>query len=179
MLSDLQSWGRVAARLILTALLLGVVVPIMATHTVTIQLVAVSALAWCFVPIAQLLMAMLTIVPARGRTVSVARALDLWFAGHLPYTAWLLLLPVIVRVSAAAQIDLVVITFAAAIVWATSVEIAFARVVLGDPPATARRRVVLHQALMLGLVGAGVLWAAGGVAPITSFIARTVARLTA
>ena len=171
------SWRRVAARLVLVALTFAVIVPIMATHAVTIGLVLVSAAAWCFVPLVQAAMAFVAIAPARGRSVNLARAFELWFAGHLPYTAWLLLLPIVVRISQRLHFDLVIATLAGAIIWASIVEAAYCRVVLNASPSAARVRVTAHQALMLTLVGAGVLWAAGGVAATFSSLARMAAQV--
>jgi len=173
------SWARVVTRLCFLVLTFAVIVPILATHMITIRLALVSAAAWCFVALIQTAMAFVTIAPARGRTVSLARAFELWFAGHLPYTLWLLLLPAIIRLGQFVRFDFVLVTFAAAIAWASIVETAYCRVVLTASPAAARARVTAHQALMLTLVGAGVLWAAGGVAAIVSFLARTAAQILA
>ena len=172
------SWLPVITRLLLLVLTLAVIVPLMATHTITLGLLAVSAAAWCFVPVAQLLMAAVTILPARGRTVGAERALDLWFAGHLPYTAWLLLLPFTTRASQLLHFDLVVITFAAAAAWASSIELAYCRAVLHASEAASRRRVAVHQTLMLTLVLAGAFWAAS-FNGIASFLAQILAHLRA
>jgi hypothetical protein len=171
------SWLRVAARLAVLTLTFAVIVPIMATHAVTMSLVGLSALAWCFVPIVQTALALVTVGPARGRTMSLARAFELWFAGHLPYTAWILLLPILTRLGDFLQIDfIVVVTFAAAVVWASFIETAYCRVVLNASPSAARARVSAHQALMLVIVAGGVVWAssAGGIA---SFLANAAARI--
>jgi len=166
------SWARLLARLALVTLTFAVIVPIMATHTITFALAGWSALAWCFVPLVQAALALVAIGPAHGRTMSLGRAFELWFAGHVP---WLLLLPATIRVGELLQADLVIVTFAAAIVWATFIETAYCRVVLNASPSSARGRVTIHQALMLAMIAAGGLWAAsaGG---IESFLAQTASR---
>jgi hypothetical protein len=37
--------------------------------------------------------------------------------------------------------------------------------------------VAAHQALMLAILGAGIVWAAGGVAAIVAYLTRTAAQL--
>ena len=173
------SWLRVLARLALVALTFAVIVPIMATHAITIRLVLISAAAWCFIPVIQAAMALAIIGPARGRRVDLARAFELWFAGHLPYTAWILLLPIFVRLGYMLRFDLLLVTFVAAISWASFVETAYCRAVLGSSASDARWSVAVHQMLMLGLTGGGVWWAAGGWGSIAGFLTRTVAELLA
>jgi hypothetical protein len=173
------SWARVVTRLCFLVLAFAVIVPILATHVITIRLVLVSAAAWCFVPLIQTAMALAIIGPARGRRVGLARACELWFAGHLPYTAWILLLPIIFRLGYMLRFNLLLVTFAAAMSWAAFVEAAYCRAVLGASPSDARWSVAVHQMLMLTLTCVGVVWAAGGWESITGFLARTAAQLLA
>jgi len=134
-----------------------------------------AAAVWWIVPATQMAMALVTLGPASGRTMSFGRALDLWFAGHLPYTAWLLLLPVVTRLSQLARFDFVVITLAAAVLWAAFIETAYFRVVLNASPSSSRAHVVVHTALMLTVVAAAVCWSAGGVAPTIASLVRIAA----
>lgn len=172
-----RSWARALGRLAFLVLTFAAIVSIMATHAITIDLVLVSAAAWCFVPLVQAAMGLVTIAPARGRTVGLARALELWLAGYLPYILWLLLVPFMVMLGALTQIGVILVTFSAAIGWASFIETAYCRVVLNASPSAARARVAAHQLLMLTLVSAGVLWAAGGVASVVTFLARVAASL--
>src|SRR5215813_11787651 len=84
-------WWRALARPALVLLLVAVVVPMMATDRITAGLVLTSGVAWSPVVAIQMAIAAAFVAPARG--VGFWRAMDLWFAGHVPYSLWTLLLP--------------------------------------------------------------------------------------
>jgi hypothetical protein len=168
-------WSAALARPALALLVLAIVLPITAVHVVTARLVVDSAAACSWVVLIQLALAALTIAPAPRRRVGLRRAFDLWFAGHLPYTVWLLAMPLL-SLSREGAINLGLVTFVVAVIWSTEIETSFCRVVLGDTPDAARARIAVHQAVMLTIVAAVVLWAAGGFAAVTSYVARMLAR---
>jgi hypothetical protein len=168
-------WQDALAGPALQVSLLAVIVPLMATHTVSLSLVLISAIAWVTIPATQIAMALVTIGPARRRPVAFARAFELWFAGHAPFTLWLLLLPIIMG-TRVGFIVLLAVTFAVPVCWSAFIEAAYCRVVLGATPARARAKTALHQAIMLTVVGSSVIWAAGGVDSVTSWLARTLTR---
>lgn len=77
-------------RPLLVALVLGVSVAKAATGHVTPALVASTTLCWSFVVVLQAAIALGLMAGAARRTVGMARALDLYFAGHAPWSLWLL-----------------------------------------------------------------------------------------
>lgn len=171
--TTLPGW-RALARPALVLLVLAVGLPITAVHDITLDLVVRSAAAWSVIVLAQLAIGSAVIASAPRRHVSFSRALDLWFAGHLPYSVWILLLPFVTAVPFGSPHELIGISAIAPLVWTTFIVGAFCRVVLDVTPAGARRRVVLHLA-MVSIVGSAlVIWSAGGIAALSSYIVRRV-----
>ena len=134
-------------RPLLAALLLGVSVAIAATHSVTPALVASTTLSWSYVVVLQLAIALPLIAGPARRTVGLIRAVDLFFAGHVPWSifallaaAWGFLPPGSPSWPLAA---------AAIVPWLLTVRIvaAFFTEVLALEPAAARRRTILQQAI--------------------------------
>jgi hypothetical protein len=85
-----RGWA-VVGRPAMVLLVIAVMVPIAAVQRVTVGLVATAALSWSFAVGVQALVAAAVIASAPRRRVRLATALDLWFAGHLPYSLWLLI----------------------------------------------------------------------------------------
>jgi hypothetical protein len=77
-------------RPLLAAAVLGVSMAISATGHVTPALVLSTTLCWSFVIVLQIAIAMILIARPARRTVGVARALDLFFASHAPWSFWML-----------------------------------------------------------------------------------------
>ena len=77
-------------RPLLAAVVLGVAIAIGATGHVTPALVLSTTLCWAFVIVLQIVIALGLIAAPSRRTVGVARALDLFFASHTPWSLWLL-----------------------------------------------------------------------------------------
>ena len=77
---------RMLRRPLVIALVIGTAVPIMAVQRVTLGLVAASTVSFSFVVAIQLLVGAAVIASASSRRVGMPRALDLWFAGHVPYS---------------------------------------------------------------------------------------------
>ena len=162
----------VIARPALVLLVIAVMLPIMALHMITAGLVLTFAAAWSVVLAIQIVMATAMIASAPARAVGFGRALDLWFAGHLPYNAWVVLMPITTSLAQGHALDAIAVTFAGAVVWSAFISSAFCRTVLGAPPAVARRRTAIHLIVMLAVALTLAVWAAGGVDAITSYIQR-------
>ena len=77
-------------RPLLATVVIGVSLAIAATRHVTPMLVFGTTLAWAFVVILQIAIALLLIGGPSRRTVGRSRALDLFFASHAPWSLWLL-----------------------------------------------------------------------------------------
>ena len=146
-------------RPLLAAVVLGVAIAIAATRHVTPALVLSTTLCWAFVVVLQVAIALTLIAGPSRRTVGVARALDLFFASHVPWSLFLL-------AAAAAPAPLgrpltPLLLFAVApLVLTPRMIAAFFREVLQLDPLGALGRTVLHQAitwtLFAGLYGAAV-----------------------
>ena len=168
--------GRVVVKPALVLLVIAVMLPIMALHTITTRLVVTFAAAWSVVVAIQIVLAAALIASAPARAVSFGRAFDLWFAGHLPYNAWMLLLPITTSLAKGHAIDALAVTFAGPVVWSAFIGSAFCRTVLGATSAGARRRTAVHIIVMLAVTLTLAVWAAGGVDAITSYMQRLPGR---
>jgi hypothetical protein len=84
------TWRSAVRRPLLVALVLGVSMAMAATGHVTPSLVLSTTLCWSFVVILQIAIALIVIAGPARRTVGLARALDLYFASHVPWSLWLL-----------------------------------------------------------------------------------------
>jgi hypothetical protein len=166
---------RVIARPALVLLVIGAILPIMAVRQVTAGLVLTTALAWSMVVAMQVAIGAVIIMSAPARPVGFARALDLWFAGHVPYSAWLLLLPFLTLSPAIPPHDVMGISFLLPLAWTTVIAGAFCRVVLGMSPRRARRSAAIHAVCVAVLIAALGLWAAGGAGAAWSYIVRRLA----
>jgi hypothetical protein len=92
-------------RPLIVALVIGTAVPIMAVQRVTIGLLASSTLSFLFVIAIQLAVGALLIASAASRRVGMSRALDLWFAAHVPYSLWLLVAAAAIAAMPSAGLD--------------------------------------------------------------------------
>ena len=77
-------------RPLLVAIVLGVSTAMGATGHVTPALVLSTTICWSFVVVLQMGIALAVIAGPARRTVGLARALDLYFAGHAPWSLWML-----------------------------------------------------------------------------------------
>lgn len=77
-------------RPVLVAIVLGVSMAMSATGHVTPSLVLSTTLCWSFVVALQAAIAIALVAAPARRTVGLARAIDLFFAGHAPWSLWLL-----------------------------------------------------------------------------------------
>lgn len=174
--TTLPAW-RALLRPALVLLVLAVSLPITAVHNITLDLVLRSAVMFSVIVLLQLGIGAVVIASASARRVSFARALDLWFAGHLPYNLLILFLPFVTAVPigpADSPHELMGLSAIAPLVWTPFIVAAFCRVVLGLTPSGARLRVILHMAMVFIVAAALVVWAAGGVAALSSYMLRRV-----
>ena len=77
-------------RPLVVALVLGVSAAMGATGRVTPALLLSTTLCWSFVVVLQGAIALPLIAGPARRTVGLARAVDLFFAGHAPWSLWIL-----------------------------------------------------------------------------------------
>jgi hypothetical protein len=77
-------------RPLIVAVVIGVSEAMAATGHVTPALVLSTILCWSFVVVLQAAIGFGLIAGAARRTVGIARAVDLYFAGHAPWSLWVL-----------------------------------------------------------------------------------------
>jgi hypothetical protein len=133
-------------RPLLAAVVLGVSIAIAATRHVTPALVLNTTIAWSFVVVLQIVIALLLIAGPSRRSVGVPRALDLFFASHAPWSFFLLgaaALPAPLGRPLAPVLLLAVVAFALTV----RAIAAFFREVLHLDSRRALVRTVLHQAI--------------------------------
>jgi hypothetical protein len=134
-------------RPILAAGVIGVSVAICATGRVTPALVLGTTITWSYIVLLQLAIALPLIAPRARRTIGIARALDLFFAGHAPWS--------LVAIAAAAwspaplarPVWPLEVLAAGAIVLTPRIVAAFFGEVLGLDRRAARRVTIVHQAM--------------------------------
>jgi hypothetical protein len=166
------AWWRALGRPALVLLLIAVLVPMTATHEITAGLVLTSAVAWSLVVGIQMAIAAVFVAPAAASGGGFWRSMDLWFAGHVPYSLWILLLPFLTSSPAVPPYDVMGVSMVAPLVWTSVITSAFFRTVLGKDASTARGLAVLHLVTVIIIVSALGLWAAGGTSAILSYFVR-------
>jgi len=135
----------------LVAVIVGVTLALSSTRHVTPALVLTTTTMWSVVVIVQMAIALALIAGPARSTVGPARAFDLFFASHAPWSLWLL------ADAAWAQTAFghpsILLTLAAVPIVLTPRMIeAFFREVLELPPRRARNRTLLHQAVTWGML---------------------------
>ena len=134
----------------LLALMLGVLMSVAATGRVTLSLVLSQTLYWSFVPILQSITATVFVASAPARPVNLARAVELLFKGHAPWSLWLI--GVAVAQTLSVDLDLLLASAVIPFAWTARILSVFAREVLGLPRGAALRRVLAHQAATVFLI---------------------------
>ena len=170
---------RMLRRPLIVALVIGTAVPIMAVQRVTLGLLISSTLSFLFVVAIQIAVGALLIASTatgRGRPSGrpFARALDLWFAGHVPYSLWLLLAAAAIAAMPAAGLDGLIAVAVIPSAWTAVIVAAFCRNVLGTSTAGARWRAVAHFLAMWGIALQLVALTAGGWFQVWAPIARVL-----
>jgi len=136
--------------------------PIMAVQRVTVGLVATAALSWSFAVLLQSIVGLAIIVSAPARRIGVLPALDLWFAGHVPYSLWMLVALGLTAMRTSANISVVIISAIVPAIWTALIVTAFCRTVLGTTAAAARWRMAAHFVAIWTITLSYIAWAAGG-----------------
>ena len=83
------AWTAVR-RPLTVALVLGLATAMSATGRVTPALLLSTTACWSFVVVIQAAIALTLVASPARRTVGLARAIDLYFAGHAPWSLWML-----------------------------------------------------------------------------------------
>ena len=157
------TWRDALERPALYALLVGISVAIAATGQASPGLVASTTASWCWVVLLQLAIALVMTRPSEARrTVTEARAFELWFAGHVPWTLWLLLLAPAIRAYPTLPVEEILCSMLVPIVWTFVIAAAFGKYVLGRSTAASWLLALVHQLVIIGLVLSYVAWSAGG-----------------
>lgn len=158
-----SSWLTAVQRVLLGMLLVGVSVAIAATGGVSPSLLLSTSASWSWVMVVQLAIAfaMTHPLPRDGR-LTTARAIELWFAGHIPWTLWVLVLGPLLRLVPDLEVELLILSMVLPMAWTATIAAAFGRVVLRQSDSEAWLRAGLHQLVLLGVILSYVAWAAGG-----------------
>ncbi len=142
------TWLRALERIAFIAVLIGTAVTLSSARRLPPGLVLMGIVCWSFVPITQWLIGLVVIGRAPGRPLSVSRCLELLFAGHLPWSLWML---VFIGFDTFTPVPIPPVIQALSLlvpaVWTTIILSAFCRIVLGCTPARAHLLIVAHQAM--------------------------------
>ena len=168
------SLTRMLRRPALVALVIGTAVPIMAVQRTTAGLLVSSTLSFFFVVAIQILVGAALIASAASRRVNMPRAIDLWFAGHAPYSLWLLFAAALFAALPAAGLDALIALAVVPAVWTAVIVAAFCRHVLGTSPVGARWRAAAHFVVSWAVALELVALASGGWFQVWAPIARVV-----
>jgi hypothetical protein len=157
------SGGRsLLRRLALVLLVIATLVPIMAVRRVTLGLIATAAVSWGFVVSIQIAIGAGVIRTAPKRRAGMLRALDLWFAGHLPYNLWVLFGFAWMASSASGLRGILAVSAIVPAAWAAVIVCAFCRVVLQETRDGARWRAAAHCVVVWTIALTYLAWSAGG-----------------
>jgi len=155
----------------LPLLWIALLVSMMVTAHVTLGIVATAALCWSFVVLVQAMAGAVLIASAPKRRVTRWRALDLWFAAHVPYSLWLIVPTVSSMLTGDFARGDVVLSAVVPLAWTIWIASGYCRTVLGTTRAGARMRLSVHQMCVWTIVVAYILFA-GGLAGVTRYLAR-------
>ena len=158
---------RMLRRPLIVLIVIATAVPIMAVQRITLGLLDSSIMSFGFVVLIQMVVGAAFIASARSRRAALPRALDLWFAGHVPYSLWLLTVAAAFSVAPWGSLDLLFALAAIPAAWTAVVVAAFCRHVLGSSRAGARWRATVHFLGMWAIAFELVALSAGGWFQIT------------
>ena len=149
-------------RPLLVAVVIGVFEAMAATGHVTPSLAVSTILCWSFVVVLQAAIGLGLIAGAAGRTVGIARGLDLYFAGHAPWSLFLLAAAAWAPSPLGRPMMPVLIAAIVPLILTPRIVSAFFREVLEMDPREAFARTVAQQVLtwvsFLILFGTAVAW---------------------
>jgi hypothetical protein len=155
----------------LPLLWIALLVSMMVTLRVTVGIIVTAALCWSFVMLLQGFAGAGLIAAAPNRQVSRRRALDLWFAAHLPYSLWLIVPATWSTLRGDLAPGWVLLTALVPLVWTVRIGSAYCQTVLGTSRAGARVRLAVHQTFVW-LLAIGYFLFAAGHAGVTRYLAR-------
>jgi hypothetical protein len=138
-------------RPLLAALVLGASAAIGATGHVTPRLLLSTTVCWGLVVFLQISIAVPLIAGPSRRTVGLARAVDLFFASHAPWSLWLLAVAAWAPSPLGRPLTPVLVAAAVPIVLTPRIISAFFREVLELDPREALARTAIQQAATWGL----------------------------
>jgi hypothetical protein len=153
---------RFLRRPALVVVVIAVMAPIMAVQRVTFGLVATAALSWSFAVLLQSLVGLAIITSAPARKIGVLPSLDLWFAGHVPYSLWMLVAFGLTAMETRANMRLVVLSAVVPAIWTAVVVTAFCQTVLDTTASGARWRAAAHFVSIWAITLSYIAWASGG-----------------
>ena len=133
-------------RPLLAVIVLGISMAISTTGHVTPLLVLSTTVAWSFIVVLQVAIALVLMAPLARRTVGLPRALDLFFAGHAPWSFFFLTAAVLPAPLGRSTAPLLLLTVIPAALTARII-VAFFREVLQLDRRRAWRRTAVHQAI--------------------------------
>ena len=139
-------------RPVLAAAVIGVSLAIAATRHVTPSLVLGTTMAWAFVVVLQIAIALLLIAAPSRRTIGVPRALDLFFASHAPWSLWVLAVVALPAPLGRPVIPLLLLAVVPLVMTNRAIA-AFFREVLQYGARRAVAHTAIHQALTWGTFG--------------------------
>jgi hypothetical protein len=158
------SWLTALRRPLLVALVFGAAIALAATHSVAPALVASTTLSWSYVVVLQLAIALPLLSGPARRTVGLARAVDLFFAGHAPWSIYVLLVAAWGLTPPTWPFwPMGVAAIVPAVLTARIVRAFFEEVLALDAPA-ARRRTIVQQGITWTIFVA-INWAASAFTP--------------
>jgi len=163
---------RMLRRPLVVLLVNATAVPIMAVQRITVALFAWSIASFGFVVLIQMLVGAGIIASARSRRASMAQSLDLWFAGHVPYSLCLLIVAAVFASTPYASLDGLVALAAIPAAWTAVIVAAFCRHVMGTSRAGARWRATAHFVVTWAIAFELVALSAGGWFQIARSISR-------
>jgi len=146
----------------MVVLVIAVMVPIMAVQRVTLGLVATAALSWSFAVVLQAIVGIGVIVSAPARKLGVLEALDLWLAGHLPYSLWIMVAFATMAIMPFGSLGLLIGSAIVPAIWTGFIAAAFCRTVLGTTTSGARWRTGAHFVSIWAITSSYIAWASGG-----------------
>lgn len=170
--SDPAASNQLFARVALILLVFATIASAILTDRITIPLVATAVLTWSFVLVLQSMIGIVVILSATTRRIGVVRALDLWFASHLPYSLWLLLIASWIGLAETFPPFVLVLSVVVPAIWTSLIAWAFCRVVLGVSSRGAQWRVALHQSMAWLCVMGYLVFASGGPTSLVTYLAR-------
>lgn len=143
-------------------LITGTSLAIAATGRVTVTLVASTMLAASFAIVVQLAAASMLFAVRPSRQVSRAAALDLAFAGHVPWSLWVLGVGAWAAADIAFSLPALALTCTVPFVWNAVILAAFCREVLGATPRAAWLWTLAHQGVVWSFGVSFIAWISGG-----------------